>query len=310
MQYDEERQILILDGPSSDKDYIRIQEKDWALVELNSAVGTGKGKNSSVFRAVDPDGEEDDMIVKFCRFHNGVKGEEAHKKRLRFLREIDALRFALGRTQGDYIVQIMGDGYFQLDSQHSVRYYAMEEADCDLSDYLVQNPLHLQQKLLLCYSIMQGLEALHELDIYHRDLKPENILFVGSQWKIADLGYCRSRDDDFDIDIPHEKIGPAGLMSPEATNNLLANREHPLFGGDCDIDKKSDIYQMGMLFWFIMQGDIPTGQLAVEDFRESDIDVYSKGIMPMLQHSKNRRASMAALRAAFDPIFLRHAVTG
>ena len=40
--------------------------------------------------------------------------------------------------------------------------------------------------------VLDGIKAIHDLDIVHRDIKPENILMDGNTPKIADFGLARS----------------------------------------------------------------------------------------------------------------------
>ena len=56
---------------------------------------------------------------------------------------------------------------------------------------------------------------------------------------------------------------------------------------DCILDDRSDIFQLGKLFWFIFQGNIPDGQLIRDDFKIGDDQVYTV-LYNMLRHSKNR----------------------
>ena len=56
---------------------------------------------------------------------------------------------------------------------------------------------------------------------------------------------------------------------------------------DCVLDEKSDIFQLGKLFWFIFQGNIPDGQLIRNDFKIDDDQVFGV-ILNMLSHSKTR----------------------
>jgi hypothetical protein len=63
-------------------------------------------------------------------------------------------------------------------------------------------------------------------------------------------------------------------------------------GLDCSINEHSDIFQMGKLFWFIFQYNVPIGQIKNEDFTfelPTNKDFIFDLIQGMLQYPKNRR---------------------
>lgn len=297
MHYDDKSGVLVLDG----NDYLSIDNIERSLVELDDGAGSGKGKNSSVFLALDPDREEPDYVVKFCNYHDKLTGSIPEKKRIRFDREIRALKMALEHHKDAFLLNIIDHGT-ELVDKLAFKYYVMEHADCDLAEYLPKENLTLQQKVVLCDQLRKALEALHLLEIYHRDLKPDNIFFVEGQCKIGDLGFIAFRNDDYDIDGKQERIGPTGLMSPEAINKNLANFSHPDFECDYMIDDKSDVFQLGKLFWYIFQGNFPTGQILLDDFVINDSDIFNNIIFPMLQYAKSRRPNIAELNSNFKPI--------
>lgn len=200
---------------------------------------------------------------------------------------------------GEFLITYYEHGQYPCDG-HIFDYYVMEEADCDLTDYLAGKKLTLQQKLVLCRSLLQDLAALHTLGIYHRDLKPDNVFVVGSQWKIGDLGFLKYRDDDISLDQSRERIGPTGLMSPEAINKAYANLDNGEFSHDCHFDELSDVFMLGGVFWYILQGNFPTGQVQSEDFQLGRDDILKHLLLPMLQHSKVRRPSLTALGTKFE----------
>ena len=142
------------------------------------------------------------------------------------------------------------------------------------------------EKMDLCLQLAEGLNDLNRLGYYHRDIKPDNIfIFQGSRWKIGDLGLVTHRELDYDRQ--NELIGPKGWLSPEAMNKYLAegrgNKDI-----DCVIDNQSDIFQLGKVFWYILQGNAPIGCIKRADFHDSDESIYVL-IRTMLNYSKKRR---------------------
>jgi len=91
--------------------------------------------------------------------------------------------------------------------------------------------------------IALGLGAIHKLDIIHRDLKPGNILFHGEDTlKITDFGAAKIISDEMqDITINNMVVGTPYYMSPEQ-------------GTGMKVDKRSDIYSLGVLFYQMLTG--------------------------------------------------------
>jgi len=298
-------------SPEPEKNILRIHGDEFFLENLDWA--SPKGGNSSVFRAQHPDGDEA-YIVKFFRYLR-ESDEDWHKLRLqRFEREIQALRLVSQSPQKGCAIPIVDDGVFPLRGdgvKKTLRYYVMEEADSDLATFLESNDNELspQQKLLLCHDLLAMLQDLHKLNIYHRDIKPDNILMLQTRPVFGDLGLINFRERDTDLDQFDEKIGPLGFLSPEATNKCLGSREKPSFNFDCWIDEKSDVFQLGQVFWFILQDEVPTGHLADQDFKFPIKRVLDTIIQPMLQYGKQRRASVQAIGTALQPIMAEMALT-
>ena len=179
----------------------------------------------------------------------------------------------------------------------------MESADSDLAKYLENNELTLPQKILLCDELLKILKGLHALGIYHRDIKPENILMRAGKPVFGDLGLIAYRQEDQVLDEFSEKVGPLGYLSPEATNKGLGLRSKASFTFDCVIDDKSDVFQLGQVFWLVLQDEVPTGHLIVGDLRfGAGANVLQSVIHPMLQYGKQRRASVEEVETALQPV--------
>ncbi|MCK4764941.1 MAG: protein kinase family protein [Candidatus Aminicenantes bacterium] len=271
-----------------------------ATYKLARAENKNNGSNSFIFLLKDPNKELPDSIIKFCRYY---EGEKDNKRLERFKREIAALKKAK-KNNSKNIIRYCWDYNCEIDGKKFV-YYVMEKAESNLRDYLLDNPLDNQEKLKLSRDILNGLNELHKIGIYHRDIKPENILFTNDGFKIADLGLLSYRDDDFDG--INEKIGPFGWISPEVMSKSLTQNKDTEFEFDCKIDDKSDVFQLGKLFWYIFQGNIPIGQIQQDDFKPQIEEIFDL-IKRMIQYAKDRRPKMENVLLEFRKLEKQYAI--
>lgn len=260
-------------------------------------IGQNKGANSFVLKlceaqTFDEDNgypEEADLVIKICRFWKATFNE--HDRSKRFQREILALCDCKVEELPN-VIEIVNHGLIDIPRKGGGRsfhrYYTMPCADTDLEGYLSEKRLSLVDRLGLCLEIAESLKQLWSKKYYHRDIKPDNILFIGNTWMIADLGIIENRDEDQSLDESGEWIGPRGWMSPEALNKFLA--ESKPWGGlhDCAIEHQSDIFQLGLVFWYILQGNSPRGGLRRTDFKWRNERVYQI-VRTMLNNSKRYR---------------------
>ena len=70
--------------------------------------------------------------------------------------------------------------------------------------------------------------------------------------------------------------------------NKYLSYDDSLYKFDCKIDHQSDIFQLGKIFWYILQGNVPIGGINRSDFFDKREDVYSL-LKYMLNHSKKQR---------------------
>lgn len=293
--------MLDRDSVSSLSDSFAIQGEFFFLEEMFESDRPVRGGNSFIFRAVHPE-ENPNYVVKFSRFLSNTRRASEARRNQRFDKEIEALQKASASPEKDCVVSIVDHGHFEVSVAASLRYYVMEEADANLRTFLLKHQLSFPQKVLLCKDLLSSLNALHRIDIYHRDIKPENILIMGQRWKFGDLGLVSYRNEHPDPDYYDEKVGPTGFLSPEATNKAFGNRRCPDFDFDCSIDQDSDIFQLGQLFWFILQDEVPTGQLSLTDFKCGHEAIFNNIICKMLQYPKRRRPSILELEGLFVPV--------
>jgi len=299
MKYNKYKHILELDLKYEDN-YLTIDDEDFYLENIDRAFSKSKGSNSCIFRLTSADENQDvSYVIKFCRSPILTSTPPDKMRVKRFDREIEALKICKDNGLNDFIIKIEKIGYHS-EGEFKFRYYIMEEAEYDLANYMEENEYSLPEKLVICKEILDSAKKLHELGIYHRDIKPDNILMVNGRWKIGDLGLIKYRDEDIEIDYPKDRIGPFGYYSPEAINYGLSLRTEEEDGFFKYIDEKSDIYQLGLVFWYIFEQQIPTGQVRTEDLASvKDPYFFNEIIMPMLQYCKKRRASITDLQDHF-----------
>jgi serine/threonine protein kinase len=113
-------------------------------------------------------------------------------------------------------------------------------------------------------------------------------MFSGGKWKLGDLGLVEHREKSFLVDEPGEWIGPRGWQSPESLNKFVTERTPWGHKFDCKIDHQSDLYQLGKLLWYVVQGNCPEGGIDRANFLAKDDRLYQIA-KTLLNNSKKRR---------------------
>lgn len=284
-----------LDTPT--KNVFQIDNVDYIPYFLDNSNPGNRGGNGIVLklvRAQEFDEEEGypeipDLVIKICKIPFSRRKEKA--KSVRFSREIDAL-VACNDLSLSNVIKVHHHGMvnikFEGGYKPKYRYYTMDYAECDLSTHLKEYNPDFDERLDLCIEICQSLKQIWVLDYYHRDIKPDNILFVGKSWVISDLGLAEHREENESIDSKGEWIGPRGWMSPESMNKYLTEKSPWSHLFDCRIDHQSDIFQLGRVFWYIMQGNSPTAGIRRTDFRWRNESLYQV-LRTMINNTKTKR---------------------
>jgi hypothetical protein len=90
-----------------------------------------------------------------------------------------------------------------------------------------------------------GLQYAHDAGIIHRDLKPNNVLLhPDGRAVLADFGLARSAHEDTRLTTAGFALGTPGYMAPE---QVLGQ----------DLDRRVDIYAMGVMTFEMMTGRMP-----------------------------------------------------
>ena len=290
----------IIDPQKPKDNQINIGGTEYFFINLDSS-GKSKGSNSVILKLYESqnfDLEEieydiPDKILKIFSIPKASKSYYKGRLEKRFEKEIYCLSKCKDRKYQN-VITIYESGTCKIfDSRRGVNrkylYYTMEYSESDLKQFIEENPcMDFRSKINLCLNISKGIKELKSLGFYHRDIKPDNIFVMGKTWKIGDLGLISERDEDDDIDKKNEFIGPRGWITPEAMNKFLCEGKQLEFNYDCKLDHQSDIFQLGKVFWYILQNNTPVGVFKFEDFKSKYNKLYPI-VRTMLNYSKKRR---------------------
>jgi len=111
-----------------------------------------------------------------------------------------------------------------------------------LKDKLAKGSLPFSQSLQILSEISEGLTYAHSKGYIHRDIKPGNILFRANDTAVVtDFGIAKLQDTSGELTQMGFSVGTVQYMSPEQATTS-------------DLDYRSDIYSLGLLFYEMLTG--------------------------------------------------------
>ena len=145
-------------------------------------------------------------------------------------------------------------------------FYAMELVEGETLEARVQRdgPLPLALALDVMEQTTRGLAAGEACGVIHRDLKPSNLMIESDPSgqllvKIIDYGVAKViTNNELTMQTQAGFIGTPAFASPEQFDEA----------GKHQIDTRSDIYSLGITFWYLLTGRTPFGGRSVEEIRK------------------------------------------
>ncbi|MEK7485748.1 MAG: protein kinase, partial [Planctomycetota bacterium] len=212
----------------------------------------GEGGMGTVFQCLDPLLQRQ-VAIKLLR------SEYSHKSDFRTRFEIEAR--AVAQLRHPNIVQVFRAGE---DPQTQCLFFAMDFIEGQGLEDLVKQKKRLPAKKALKYlqHITEGLKYSHEKNILHRDIKPANILISKEdQALLADFGLAKI------IGSTEALLSAETSPANESSKNIQLTQMGSIMGtplymaperiDGVNDDKRSDIYALGMVFYFCLTGQKP-----------------------------------------------------
>jgi serine/threonine protein kinase len=207
----------------------------------------GRGGMGVVYEAQDTQLQRP-VALKLLVTRQGIAPEQAAQERQRFDREAQAI----AKLKHPNIVTLYEAGELQ-----NRRFLAME--------LIAGRPFHvwwkekahkLPLKVTVLREVAMAVHHAHEQNILHRDLKPANILVdAANKPFVMDFGLAKAADPEVGTSLTSEGlvVGTPAYMSPEQARGLKT------------VDRRTDVYSMGVILYEILSGRQPfEGETAID----------------------------------------------
>ncbi|MBR2361421.1 MAG: serine/threonine protein kinase [Spirochaetaceae bacterium] len=203
-----------------------------------------KGGMGTVYKVIHP-GLKKEIILKRLTIRGNSTARDRFKQEARILLSLQCPQIV---HTYDYFVE----------GRH--HYIAQEFVDGMSLDKLIAKQVVLPEQVAMriFLSACMGLKFAHSQKIVHRDIKPGNILISNkSVIKLADFGIATSEKElDDAVDETGVTVGTPSYMPPEQ------------FEDSGSVDKRADIYAMGVMLYEMLTGAKPFKGKTLETTKE------------------------------------------
>lgn len=138
------------------------------------------------------------------------------------------------------------------------RHYLVMEliAGVPINEYCLRRKLSLNDTLKLMILVCRSLHHAHEQKLVHRDVKPSNVLVSTNNGTsspvLIDFGLAKSYVDE-SVDLMRKGLTDSGKLI--GTLNYMSPEQAGLNGHT--VDRRSDIYSLGILLYELLTGSTP-----------------------------------------------------
>jgi eukaryotic-like serine/threonine-protein kinase len=183
---------------------------------------------------------------------------------------------------------------FDLDEQDGVHFIAMQYVEGkNVRQLVAGRPLELKTALLIGLQVADALAAAHNRGIIHRDIKSGNVMVTAQgQVKVLDFGLAKLLDDDQAATTGIHRTELTEVGVPYGTATYAAPEQAR---GD-RVDKRADIFSLGVLLYEMLSGTWPFRGKTTIDVRHAVLhdpprpisEVRGTPIPPRLQQIVDR----------------------
>jgi serine/threonine protein kinase len=186
-------------------------------------------------------------------------------------------------------------------------YLLMEYVDgVNLRQAMQAGRFTAEQALAIVPMICEALQYAHDEGVLHRDIKPENILLdTKGRVKLVDFGIAKLADHhDASSSAPSEGAPADSVLTQSGsalgTPSYMAPEQR---SSPSTVDPRADIYSLGVVFYEMLTGELPTGNFAPPSTRTPMDPRVDEVVMRAMARQKEQRFRTAAeIRTSIDNI--------
>jgi len=224
------------------------------------------------------------------------------------LARFDSERQALALMDHPHIAKVLDAGALP----GGRPYFVMELVQgLSLTRYCDRHKLDTRERLAIFLQVCAGVQHAHQKGILHRDLKPGNILVTSADdrphVKIIDFGLAKAMGPSLTELTLHTQVGQM-LGTPEYMS------PEQIRGGSLDVDTRSDVYTLGVVFYELLVGALPFSagvdeKVTLAEMQRRIIEDEVPRPSTRASAESHRSEEMAALRRT-EPHRLARSLTG